>query len=94
MATGMLTTKLKVVAAGTLVPFDDEVDHCVAGAKAIAPQCNDECLKAQLKEGHKGMGDQSKPVKRSPTGKNFVGKVKELLAKIKEMLPKAGVTAP
>jgi hypothetical protein len=39
------------------------------------------------------MGDQSKPVKRSPTGKNFVGKVKELLAKIKEMLPKAGVSS-
>jgi hypothetical protein len=39
------------------------------------------------------MGDQSKPVKHSSTGKNFVGKTDELLSKIEDMLPTAGVAA-
>jgi len=82
------------VPPGTHRSFDDEVDHCAAGAKAVAPQCDEECIKAQLKEGHRGMGDTSKPVKHSPTGKNFIGIVKDLLKKISEMLPKAGVIAP
>jgi hypothetical protein len=77
---------------GTHRSFDAEVDHCAAGAKSVAPQCDEDCIKAQLKEGHKGMGDPTKPVKYSPTGKNFLGKVGDLLAKIKEMLPGGAVT--
>ena len=78
------------VEKGTHVSFDDEVKHCAKGAKAVAPQCSQACLEAQLKEGHKGMGDQSKPVKHSPTGKNYIGRSAELLKKIKDMLPKKG----
>jgi len=68
--------------------FDEEVKHCAAGAKAVAPQCDQKCIEAQLKQGHKDMGDGE--VKYSPTGKNFLGKVADLLKKIAEMLPKAG----
>lgn len=82
------------VQSGKHVPFDKEVEHCAKGAKAVAPACNQKCLEAQLKEGHKGMGDQSKDIKHSPTGKNFKEKVVELLKKIKAMLPKAGESAP
>jgi hypothetical protein len=85
------------IVAGTHRSFDQEVKHCAAGVKAVAPQCNQgdqDCIEAQLKEGHKGMGDQTKPVKYSPTGKNFIGKVKELLKKISDMLPKAGELHP
>jgi hypothetical protein len=78
------------VSPGTHRSFDDEVKHCAAGAKAVAPQCNQACIEAQLKAGHEGMGDQNKPVKYSPTGKNFIGKVADLLDKIAAMLPKAG----
>jgi hypothetical protein len=54
---------------GTHVSFDAEATHCAKSAKAVAPNCNEECIKAQLVEGHKGMGDQSKPVKHSSTGR-------------------------
>jgi|CXWL01.1.fsa_nt_gi hypothetical protein len=73
---------------GTFVSFDDEVKHCAAGAKAVAPQCNQKCIEAQLKESHKGMGDASKPVKHSSSGKNFTDNTDALMAKIKEMLPR------
>jgi hypothetical protein len=79
---------------GTHRSFDDEVSHCADGAKAVAPECHKPCIEAQLKEGHKGMGDHTKPVKYQPTGKNFIERVEELLAKIKEMLPKAGEAGP
>lgn len=75
------------VAPGTKRSFETELDHCAKGAKAVAPQCDEECIKAQLREGHKGMGDTSKPVKYSPTGKNFLDKVEDLLQKITDMLP-------
>jgi hypothetical protein len=70
-------------------PFNDEVDHCVKGAKAVAPDCSEECIKHQLKKGHQGMGDQRKKVKYSPTGGNYRGKelLKKLFAKIESMLP-------
>ena len=77
------------VAPGAHRPFDDEVKQCAAGAKEVAPQCDQKCIEAQLREGHKGMGDQTKPVKYSPTGKNFVDRLKDLLDEIKKMLPKA-----
>lgn len=80
------------VEKGIHVLFDDEVKHCAKGAKAVAPQCDQDCIEAQLKEGHKGMGDQTKPVKHSPTGKNYDGDT--LDAKIADMLPKAGQAAP
>ena len=71
-----------------------EVEHCAKGAKAVAPECSEKCIAAQLKEGHKHMGDSSKPVKYSPTGKNFIGRVGELMAKIKSMLTKVGTAGP
>lgn len=78
------------VPPGTPRSFDEEVKHCADSAKAVAPQCNKDCIEAQLKEGHKGMGDQTKPVKHSPTGKNYKEKQQDLLEKIKEMLPSTG----
>jgi len=78
------------VASGTHRSFDDEVKHCAAGAKAVAPQSNEDCTEAQLKEGHKGMGDQTKAVKHSPTGENYTEDTKGLTKKINEMLPTAG----
>ena len=75
------------VDAGDKVPFNDEVKHCAKGAKAIAPQCNQACIEAQLKSGHKGMGDQKKEVKHSPSGKNYEGDDQALLDKIDDMLP-------
>jgi len=77
------------VAPGKPRPFADEVKHCAAGAKAVAPLCDAKCIEAQLTQGHKDFGDTSKPVKYSPTGKNFVGKVKDLLKKIGDMLVNA-----
>jgi len=78
------------VASGDPVPFNTEVEHCAAGAKKVAPACNQACIEAQLKEGHKKMGeDPPKDVKHSPTGKNFKGKTQELLDKIKAMITKA-----
>jgi len=78
------------VAHGAHVSFNSEVKHCASGAKAVAPECNQACLEAQLKEGHKGMGNRSRKIKHSQTGKNFKENVQELLNKIEEMLPKAG----
>jgi Domain of unknown function (DUF4150)/GHH signature containing HNH/Endo VII superfamily nuclease toxin 2 len=78
------------ISKGTPRSFDAEMKHCAAGAKAVAPGCDQKCIEAQLEEGHKGMGDPKKPVKYSPTGGNFVGKVQDLLKKISDMLPKAG----
>lgn len=82
------------VDSGDPTPFEDEVKHCADGAKAIAPQCNQACLEAQLTEGHKGMGDTSGEVKHSPTGKNYTDDPEALVDKIKEIVPKSGVTAP
>lgn len=82
------------VAKGTHVPFDEEVKHCAKGAKAVAPQCSQACLEAQLKEGHKGMGDPNKKVKYSPTGKNFIDRLGELIEKINNMLPSVGAAGP
>jgi hypothetical protein len=82
------------VAKLSSVSFDSEVKHCAKGAKAVAPQCNEACLEAQLKEGHKGMGDPKQPIKYSPTGKNFAGKTDELLGQIGEMLPSIGPAGP
>lgn len=59
------------VDAGTHVSFDDEAAHCAEGAKAVAPQCSEACIKAQLKEGHERMGDTSNNVKHSPTGTDY-----------------------
>ena len=82
------------VAKGTHRSFDAEAKHCAKGAKAVAPECSEKCIEEQLKHGHEGLGDQSKPVKYSPTGGNFIGKVDELNDKISAMLPRAGVSAP
>lgn len=73
---------------GTPRSFDDELKLCAKGVKAVAPHCNQPCIEAQLKEAHKGMGDQTKQIKHSNTGKNFKGRKVEFIKKLKEMLPK------
>ncbi|GAA0358972.1 type VI secretion system effector Dnase Tse7 [Bowmanella denitrificans] len=55
-------------AKGEMVAFKKEAAHCAEGAKAVAPQCEQKCIEAQLANGHKGMGDQRKKVKHSPSG--------------------------
>ena len=57
---------------------------------AVAPQCDKACIEAQLKQGHKGMGDQRKAVKYSPTGKNDMSKFESLKATIAATLGKLG----
>jgi hypothetical protein len=76
------------VASGDQRAFKEEMKHCAKGAKAIAPQCNQACLEAQLTQGHKDMGDTSGDVKHSPTGKNFSADKPGLLAKIKGVFTK------
>jgi hypothetical protein len=71
--------------------FDKELDHCADGAVAVAPACDKECLKAQLKEGHKPLGDTSKDVKHSPTGKNYTDNQPALEAEIQRMIPNTGI---
>lgn len=59
------------VAKGDMVPFKKEAEHCAAGAKAVAPQCEQKCIEAQLAKGHEGSDDPSKEVKHSPSGKKL-----------------------
>jgi hypothetical protein len=59
------------VESGTIHPFDDECSHCAEGAHAVAPNCDKECIEAQLQAGHAKMGDTSGDVKHSSTGKNM-----------------------
>ena len=68
-------------------PFDAEATHCAEGAAAVAPMCSEECIKAQLKQGHASMGDTSAEVKHSPSGKNYVENPEVLDAKIEEAFP-------
>ena len=56
------------VSKGSMISFNKEAEHCSKGAKAVAPQCEEACINAQLVRGHKGMGDQSKKIKHSPSG--------------------------
>jgi len=72
--------------AGTHRPFDQEVSHCAAGAKEVAPQCSKECIEAQIKEGHKKWCDPAKPVKYSPTGKGDISVYDKIRATIQSML--------
>ena len=67
------------------VSFNSEAKHCAKGAAAVSG-CDEKCTEAQLKQGHKGMGDKSKPVKYSPTGKNY----KDVTQKVEEMLGSVG----
>ena len=67
---------------GTHVSFDAEATHCAKRRKAVAPNCNEECIEAQLKEGHKGMGDQSKPVKHSSTGRTELSHYSDVQATV------------
>ena len=82
------------VDSGETRPFKEEMKHCAEGAKAIAPQCNQACLEAQLEAGHKGMGDTSGDVKHSSTGKNYTDDMPGLVDKIKEIVPKSAVKVP
>jgi hypothetical protein len=75
------------VDAGTHRSFDAEATHCAEGANAVAPQCSAECIKAQLEEGHKRMGDTSNDVKHSPTGTDYSDDTDALDDKIEGTLP-------
>lgn len=72
---------------GTYQSFDAEIDHCAKSAKAVAPQCDERCIAAQLKEGHKSMGDVSKPIRHRSTGRNFADDPGQLRKLIRETLP-------
>lgn len=74
---------------GDLVSFNSEAKHCAESAAAVS-ECDAACIEAQLKHGHKGMGDQKKKVKYSPTGRNYTDKLEALAKKISDMLPSAG----
>jgi hypothetical protein len=87
------TTAGPGVSPGDHRSFNAEVAHCAAGAKEVAPQCSKECIEAQLRQGHKGMGDQRKAVKYSPTGKNEMSKFAELKKTIAAALAKFGRAA-
>lgn len=62
--------------------FMDEMKHCVASVKQVAPHCSPECLEAQLIRGHEEMGDLTKEVKFSPCGKPDTSRFSELIARI------------
>lgn len=84
------TTAGPGIVAGQHRSFNAEVAHCARGARAVAPHCSRGCLEAQLKEGHKGMGDHSKPVKYSPTGKPDLSTFSDLQKTIKDQLIRVG----
>jgi hypothetical protein len=50
--------------------FDKEVDLCVTGTTSVfkTSGCQEQCIKGQLENGHKGMGKLSTDVKHSPSG--------------------------
>jgi hypothetical protein len=79
---------------GTHRPFDEEVTHCAAGAKAVAPHCDQKCIEAQLKEGHKGLGDTSKDVKHSSTGKTDIEHYSSLQDTINKTAGSLGAPLP
>jgi hypothetical protein len=82
------------VAHGTHRSFDKEVTHCAAGAKAVAPHCDQKCIEAQLKEGHKGLGDASKDVKHSSTGKTDIEHYSSLQDTINKTAGSLGAPLP
>ncbi|NND71026.1 MAG: DUF4150 domain-containing protein [Rhodothermales bacterium] len=57
------------VAEGQMVDFDEELERCASSSCEISksPECSQECIEAQLREGHKSMG-KSKKIKHSPSG--------------------------
>jgi len=73
--------------------FNDEVKHCAKGAHEIAPQCSKACIEAQLKAGHRKMGNTSGKVKHSPTGKNYTANKPGLMARIARLFVKGGPPA-
>jgi hypothetical protein len=79
---------------GTHVSFDDEAKHCAKSAKSVAPNCDEKCIEAQLKEGHKGMGDQSKNVKHSSTGRTDPAHYSDVQATVNETAGRIGPPAP
>lgn len=56
------------VEKGERQSFLKEAAHCAASAKAVAPQCDEGCLLAQIKEGHRASGRLNGKVKHSPSG--------------------------
>lgn len=55
---------------GVMQSFNKEADLCAQGAAEVfkSSGCTEECIKAQLKNGHKGMGNQSTKIEHSPSG--------------------------
>jgi hypothetical protein len=79
---------------GTHVSFDAEAKHCAKGAKTVAPNCSEACIEAQLKEGHKGLGDQSKEVKHSSTGRTELSHYSDVQATVNETAGRIGIPLP
>lgn len=82
------------IAKHTHRSFNAELAHCVRGARAVAPHCSRGCLAAQLREGHEGLGDQSKDVRYSPCGKTDLSTFNDLQNTIKDELKRIGSTVP
>ena len=61
-----------LVGNGKYQSFDEEVKLCVEGVisvfKSLLCSCTSECLKAQVMNGHKNMGNLNAQVKHSPSG--------------------------
>jgi hypothetical protein len=67
--------------------FNKEADLCSQGAAEVFKPsgCTEECIKQQLKNGHKDMGDQRKTVKHSPSGSDMTPG--EVTAKVAQLSP-------
>lgn len=73
-------------AEGTMESFSKQSELAAKGATTVfkSSGCSKACIKAQLEEGHKGMGDTKKDIKHAPSGpsmekKGIVAAVKKLL---------------
>lgn len=73
-------------AEGTKQSFGKQAELAAKGATTVfkSSGCSKACIKTQLEEGHKGMGDTNKDIKHTPSGstvpkKSIVGRVMQLL---------------
>jgi len=65
-------------------PFTKEMNFCADSARFVAPQCSKKCLLAQLRTGHKQMGDTDKDVMYSCTGSPATNSQKAAMKKNKK----------
>ena len=58
---------------GASTTLDAEAKLAAKGSAEVfkSSGCSEECIEAQLKKGHEGMGDDTKPIKHSPSGRTM-----------------------